>query len=249
MRPSVLLGALPFFAASVCAQSTPDLLPVVSMISSQIPSQCSPGKSIGVSIDADKIATSLSEVQFQSLGHGRTGGSADCFFEVELNDWYFNYRVAISNATIKGNANLGDGVTISQFNATAVFRLEHHTKNASATPPEVTDLSLSTMLGGLATPNGIGGEGIFNDDFEVPISAASDVWSPCFRGSEGSGDDSTFIEFYVSALASGEGDARLSSGLNIDWSLKWEACTPDSSSTYLGWGDQRIEDWEMCTVK
>lgn len=145
MRSSILLGTLPF-AASAFAQSAPELLPVVSLISSQIPSQCSPGKSIGFSIDTAKISTSLSEVQFQSLGHGRTGGSADCIFKVELNDWYFNYRVAISGATVRGNANLTDGVKISQVNATAVFRLEHQKNARPVTPPEVTNLAMSTMV-------------------------------------------------------------------------------------------------------
>ncbi|KAI1780704.1 hypothetical protein F4818DRAFT_396546 [Hypoxylon cercidicola] len=252
MRFSVLLEILSF-AASAFAQSSPPELPVVSSISSQIPPQCSPGKSIGISIDATMITTSLSEVQFQSLGHGRTGGFANCDFKVELNSWYYNYRVAISGATIRGNANLSDGVKIYQFNTTAVFRLEHLKNFSPVTPPEVTNLAKSTMLGQLTTTNDIGGSGIYDDDFNVPISSPSEkVWSPCFQGSEGSGQDSTYLEFYVSASSSdetGEGDAKLSSGLTVDWDLVWEECTPNSNSTYVSWGNERVDDWQSCTYR
>ncbi|XXG97484.1 hypothetical protein Hte_003787 [Hypoxylon texense] len=239
-------------AASGLAQSSPDILPVVSLISSQVPSQCSPGKSIGVSIDTTKITTNLSEVQFQTTGHGRTGGFANCDFKVELNSWSYGHRVAISGATIRGNANLSDGVKIDQFNTTAVFRLQHLNNFSPVTPPELTNLAMSTMLGEL-TSNEIGGSGIYDDDFVVPVSSPSEkVWSPCFQGSEGSGQDSTYIDFYVSASSSdatGEGSAKLSSGLTIDWDLVWEGCTPNSNSTYVGWGNERVENWQNCTYK
>lgn len=75
------------------------------------------------------------------------------------------------------------------------------------------------------------------------------VWSPCFHGSEGGGQDSTYIDFLVSASSSdktGEGTGQLTSGLTIDWDLVWEECTPDWDEMY-SWGDVRIENWQSCT--
>ncbi|KAI0181763.1 hypothetical protein GGR52DRAFT_54790 [Hypoxylon sp. FL1284] len=252
MRISVLLEFFSLATASF-AQSSPALLPKVSLINSQIPSQCSPGKSIGVSIDAGNITTSLSEMQFQTTGHGRTGAYANCDFRVELNSWNYKYRVAISGATIRGGSSLSDGVEIYQLNTTAVFRLEHLKNLSPITPPEVTNLSMSAMLAEL-TPTEIGGTPNFDQEFEVttkPLSPADLVWSPCFQGSEGSGQDSTYFEFHVSASTSdktGQGTAKLASGLTVDWNLAWEECTPDMSSMY-GWGDQRIDDWRSCTYR
>ncbi|KAI1381291.1 hypothetical protein F4677DRAFT_402615 [Hypoxylon crocopeplum] len=251
MRISTSHAALAL-VASALAQSSPPAVPAISSISSKVPFQCSPGKSLGVSVEPGKLTTSLSEVQFQSTGHGRTEEYASCDFRVELSSWYYKYRVAISGATIRGRANLTDGVQIFQFNTTAIFRMEHLKNFTPITPPEITNLSMSTMITQL-TPAQIGGEGSFDDDFEVAVSPPSQlVWSPCFQGTEGSGgQDSTYIDFLVSASSSdktGSGTGKLTSGLTVDWDLTWEECTPDLSAKYA-WGDVRIENWESCTYQ
>ncbi|KAI1139870.1 hypothetical protein F5Y05DRAFT_380296 [Hypoxylon sp. FL0543] len=252
MRSSVFLSVLSSVAAVLGQGEPPSILPAVSLITSKEPFQCSPGKSIGVSVEPSKITTSLPEVQFQTTGHGRTDEFASCDFRVELSYWYYKYRVAISGATVRGHANLTDGVQIYQFNTTAIFRLEHLKNFSPIKPPEITNLSISTMLTEL-TPTQIGGEGEFNDDFEVTVKPPSElIWSPCFHGSEGGGSqDSTYFDFIVSATSSdrtGKGTGELTSGLTVDWDLAWEECTPDWDEMY-SWGDVRIDNWQTCTYR
>ncbi|OTA90611.1 hypothetical protein M434DRAFT_33468 [Hypoxylon sp. CO27-5] len=249
MRCSVFLSALSSIAAVFGQSNPPPVLPAVNLITSKVPFQCSPGKSIGISVEPSKITTSLSEVQFQATGHGRTDEFASCDFRVALSYWYYKYRVAISGATIRGHANLTDGVQIYQFNTTAIFRLEHLKNFSPIQPPEITNLSISTMLTELV-PTQIGGEGNFDDDFEVAVKPPSKlVWSPCFHGSEGGGaQDSTYFDFIVSASSSdrtGKGTGQLTSGLTVDWNLAWEECTPDWDEMY-SWGDVRIDNWQSC---
>ncbi|KAI5855566.1 hypothetical protein GGS23DRAFT_589721 [Durotheca rogersii] len=251
MRPSTALTSLAFVASAFAQGVSPPQMPGVSSLSSRDPFQCSPGKSLSISIDAGKLTTTLPELQFQATSHGRTDTYAGCQFRVELNDWYYRYRVAISGATVRGRANLTDGAQIYQFNTTATFRLQHLKNLSPITPPEVTNLSLSTMLTQL-TPAKIGGDGSFTDDFDVPVaSPAQLVWSPCFHGTEGSSQDFTYIDFEVSATSSdgtGEGTSRLDSGLTVDWDLAWQECVPDWGETY-SWGEQRVEDWQTCTYR
>ncbi|KAI2602647.1 hypothetical protein GGR54DRAFT_491726 [Hypoxylon sp. NC1633] len=244
-----IFAVLSLAASAVAQGDPPPQLPMVSLITSKVPFQCSPGRSIGVSLEPSKLTTSLSEVQFQGTGHGRTDEFASCDFRVELNSWYYKYRVAVAGATVRGHANLTEGVQIYQFNTTAIFRLEHLKNFSPITPPEVTNLSLSTMLTEL-TPAQIGGEGSFDDDFEVAVKPVEKlVWSPCFQGTEGSSQDSTYIDFIVSATSSdktGSGIGKLTSGLTVDWDLAWEECVPDLDERYA-WGDVRFENWQSCT--
>ncbi|KAI0385571.1 hypothetical protein F5Y04DRAFT_292087 [Hypomontagnella monticulosa] len=249
MRVSIPLTILSVVASGTAVSDPPPQLPAVSSISSSIPFQCSPGKSIGVTLRPNRITTDLSEMQFWTEGHGRTEEYASCDFRVELNSWYYKYRVAIASAAVRGHANLTEGVKIFQFNTTAIFRLQHLKNFSPITPPEVTNLSLSYMLNEL-TPASIGGDDSFDDDFEVGVKSSTPlVWSPCFNGGEGGGQDSTYIDFLVSASSSdktGEGTGVLTSGLSIDWDLVWEECTPNSDERN-SWGDIRIENWQSCT--
>ncbi|KAL7624650.1 hypothetical protein AAE478_006220 [Parahypoxylon ruwenzoriense] len=251
MRLSVCLTGVAFASSALAQSKPPPQMPAVSSMSTQVPFQCSPGKSIGISIEPSKLTTTLSEVQFQTTGHGRTEEYAGCDFRVELSNWYYKYRVAISGATVRGQANLTDGVQIYQFNTTAIFRLQHLKNFSPITPPEITNLSMSTMLTQL-TPTRIGGDGTFADGFEVAVrSPAQLVWSPCFHGTEGASQDSTYIDFLVSASSSdktGAGTGKLTSGLTVDWDLVWEECVPDWNEKY-SWGDLRVEDWQSCTYR
>lgn len=136
------------FAASALADNNPPQPPIISLVSSETPSQCSPGKSISISFSEDlgNLTTNLSGVQLQSADHGRAEKYASCDFKVELSSWYYKYRVGISGATIKGHASLTDGMQINKFNTTAVFRLEHLKNSRPIKPPEITNLSMSTMV-------------------------------------------------------------------------------------------------------
>lgn len=99
----------------------------------------------------------------------------------------------------------------------------------------------------------IGGDGDFLDSFEVKSDPVSElVWSPCFDGGEGEGQDTTQLSLKISGTTQDPGDKGegqfIDGGLTVKFGLAWEECVPDRSAKYA-WGDSRTADWETCTYK
>ncbi|KAI1083563.1 hypothetical protein F5B20DRAFT_410772 [Whalleya microplaca] len=248
MKPSISYAGL-ILATSAIAQAPPQL-PGVMAIESTNSILCSPNKGVDITITPNNLELKLPALQFFAEGHGRTDEYTGCSITVELVDWFYKWRVAVSNVTYNGHANLTQGVSIYQLGAKTTFRYEHLKNYMPITPPRVTNLSEAIMINSV-DQTAIGGDGDFDDDFEVQGASPELVWSPCFDGGEGEGYDATKLVFDVSGYTrdpTGSGTGQLVSGLTFNFGLAWEECSPNSAVKHA-WGQTRIDDWETCTYR
>ncbi|KAI0014305.1 hypothetical protein F4779DRAFT_559160 [Xylariaceae sp. FL0662B] len=250
MKPLVSYARI-LLATSVGAQAPPQL-PGISGIETTSSNQCSPNKKLDITITPNNLELGLPALQFYPLGHGRTDEYTGCSITVELVEWFYKWRFAVSNVTYYGHANLTQDVSIYQLTAKTTFRLEHLKNSHPITPPRVTNLSEAIMIDSVEA-TAIGGAGDFDDDFAVQGTARPSplVWSPCFDGGEGEGFDTTKLVFDVSATTrdpTGQGTGRLVAGLTLSFGLVWQECLPYLAEK-LAWGRTRVDDWETCTYR
>ncbi|KAI2781675.1 hypothetical protein F4815DRAFT_71208 [Daldinia loculata] len=227
----------------------PPQFPLVLGVVSETPYQCAPGQSMNITFLPDSLRLDLPSMRFGTEGHGRTDEYAGCQFTVEFTSWWYKYRFAIRDVTYRGHLNATDGVQLYQLKANTVFRYENRKVNPGRAPPDIWNVSMSTMIDNTAEA-AVGGEGNFDDNFEVSGGNSSNLeWSTCMDGGEGSGDVKTKLSFNIGATTSdksGKGTGILTRGLTLDFGLVWEECYPDRS-VKNAWGQTRIDDWSVCT--
>ncbi|KAI1805950.1 hypothetical protein F4811DRAFT_195086 [Daldinia bambusicola] len=233
----------------VNGDAPPPEFPMIREITTGSPYQCAPGQSMNITFFSNTLRLDLPRMQFGTTGHGRTDEYAGCQFTVEFSSWWYKYRFAIRDVTYRGHLDATDGVQLYQLKSNAVFRYEYHKLNPGRAPPEVWNVSMSTMFDNTAKTS-IGGVGNFNEDFEASGNSSTDLeWSMCMNGGEGSGDVKTKLTFDISATTSdksGQGTGHLTHGLTLDFGLVWEECIPNPSEA-SAWGQTRIDDWSTCT--
>ncbi|KAI0176466.1 hypothetical protein GGR52DRAFT_363125 [Hypoxylon sp. FL1284] len=249
MKITDLIAGLSLLAPSALAlDAPPPEVPRILGIVSDTPSQCAPGQSLSVDVQPDVLRLGLPAMRFDTTGHGRTDEVATCQFTLELTSWWYKYRFAVQDVTYRGHLQASDGVQLYQLTANTVFRYENRKVNPGREPPDVWNVSMSTMIDDQA-PTTIGGEGEFDDDFEVSRNGSHLEWSTCMDGGEGGGDVRTKLAFLLTATTSdktGEGSGALTGGLSLDFGLAWEECVPDRL-VKNAWGQTRIDDWSVCT--
>ncbi|OTA64803.1 hypothetical protein K449DRAFT_459238 [Hypoxylon sp. EC38] len=237
-------------AISVHAEGDPPppQVPIILGIISDTPSQCSPGQNMNITFLPDTLKLELPSMRFGAEGHGRTDEIAVCQFTAEFTDWWYKYRFAIRDVTYKGHLNATDGVQLYQLKANIVFRYENRKVNPGRAPPDIWNVSMSTMIDDTAN-TAIGGDGNFDDDFSVNENSSHLEWSTCMDGGEGTGDVKTKLVFELTATTSdktGKGTGVLTRGLTFDFGIVWEECSPDRG-VKNAWGQTRIDDWSVCT--
>ncbi|KAI1135029.1 hypothetical protein F5Y05DRAFT_190004 [Hypoxylon sp. FL0543] len=226
----------------------PPQTPIVLGLVSDTPNQCSPGQSMSITFLPDTLRLDLPNMRFGTEGHGRTDEVAVCQFTAEFTDLWYKYRFAIQDVTYKGHLNATDGVQLYQLKANTVFRYENRKLNPGRAPPDVWNVSMSTMIDNTAN-TAIGGEGNFDDDFSVSGNSSHLEWSTCMDGGEGTGDVKTKLVFRLTATTSdktGNGTGVLARGLTLDFGIVWEECYPDRAAKNA-WGETRIDNWSVCT--
>ncbi|KAI0381938.1 hypothetical protein F5Y04DRAFT_288111 [Hypomontagnella monticulosa] len=239
-----------FLVASPLARGDPPppQFPVVLGIVSDTPTQCSPGSNMNITFLPDTLRMDLPGMRFGTEGHGRTDEQAFCQFTVEFTSWWYKYRFAIQDVTYRGHLTATDGVQLYYVTARTVFRYENRKLNPGRAPPDIWNVSTSTMIDHAATTE-IGGKGTFDEDFEVNGKSSHLEWSTCMDGGEGTGDVKTKLEVSLTATTSdktGKGTGLLTRGLTLDFGLAWEECRPDRT-VKNAWGQTRIDDWSVCT--
>ena len=140
-----IAGLVGLVATGVLADPPPQM-PGVSMIKTSSPYQCAPGSSVGVNVQGDGLELRLPSVSFGDIGHGRTDESMICELDIELVQWWYKYRVAISDVTYSGRLNLTNGVELYKLGAKAVFNYIHFKGSHPIVQPEVRNLSSAVMV-------------------------------------------------------------------------------------------------------
>lgn len=130
-------------------QALPPQVPRISAIRSSVSHQCAPGQSISVDVRPEHLAFQLSALSFGTEGHGRTDEYAGCDLDVDLDAWFYQWRVAVRDVTYSGRANLTSGVRLSELTARAEFRYIHRENGEPVQQPEVRNLSSSVMVSNL----------------------------------------------------------------------------------------------------
>ncbi|KAI1780181.1 hypothetical protein F4818DRAFT_437464 [Hypoxylon cercidicola] len=227
----------------------PPQLPLILALVSDTPSQCSPGgQSMNITFLPDTLRLDLPDMRFGTEGHGRTDEVTVCQFTIEFTSWWYKYRFAIQDVTYKGHLKATDGVQIYQMAANAVFRYENRKLNPGRAPPDIWNVSMSTMIDDTAT-TAIGGEGDFDEDFAVSQNSSHLEWSTCMDGGEGTGDAKTKLSFRLTATTSdktGKGSGILTRGMSFDFGVVWEECSPNRA-TKNAYGQTRIDNYSVCT--
>ncbi|XXG94848.1 hypothetical protein Hte_001107 [Hypoxylon texense] len=234
MKVSGLLAGIAVATPAFAIDPPPPQVPIVLGIVSDTPSQCSPGQSMNITFLPDTLRLDLPGMRFGTEGHGRTDEVAVCQFTVEFTSWWYKYRFAIQD--------------IYQMTANTVFRYENRRLNPGRAPPDIWNVSMSTMIDDKAT-TAVGGEGDFDEDFAVSQNSSHLEWSTCMDGGEGTGDVKTKLSFILTATTSdktGKGTGLLARGMSFDFGVVWEECYPDRA-VKNAWGQTRIPDWSVCT--
>ncbi|KAI1482843.1 hypothetical protein F4774DRAFT_406545 [Daldinia eschscholtzii] len=250
MRATSFIAGISWVLSSlVKGDAPPPQFPQVLGVTTETPYQCAPGQSMNITFFSNTLRLDLPSMRFGTTGHGRTDEYAGCQFTIEFTSWWYKYRFAIQDVTYRGHLNATDGVQLYQLKSDAVFRYEFHKINPQRAPPDVWNVSMSTMFDNTAK-TAIGGAGNFDDDFEASGNSSTNLeWSTCMNGGEGSGDVKTKLSFNIGATTSdktGKGTGILTRGLTLDFGLVWEECYPDPDAANA-WGQTRIDDWSICT--
>lgn len=124
----------------------PPQFPLVLGVVSETPYQCAPGQSMNITFLPDSLRLDLPSMRFGTEGHGRTDEYAGCQFTVEFTSWWYKYRFAIRDVTYRGHLNATDGVQLYQLKANTVFRYENRKVNPGRAPPDIWNVSMSTMV-------------------------------------------------------------------------------------------------------
>ncbi|KAI5866483.1 hypothetical protein GGS23DRAFT_550853 [Durotheca rogersii] len=143
---SVAVFCLASVIAATYGSPPPPQLPIVLGIVSDTAWQCSPGKSINITFLPHTLRLDLPAMRFGAEGHGRTDELAVCQFTAELTSWWYKYRFAIQNVTYKGHLTATDGAQLYRLSANAVFRYENRKLNPGRAPPDIWNVSMSTMV-------------------------------------------------------------------------------------------------------
>ncbi|XDG06966.1 hypothetical protein ABKA04_006581 [Annulohypoxylon sp. FPYF3050] len=249
MKIATLIAAVSLaMSAAAEGDPPPPQTPFILGIVSDTPVQCSPGQNMNVTFLPNTLRLELPNMYLGAEGHGRTDEVSLCQFTVEYTSWWYKYRFAIQDVAYRGHLNATDGVQLYQLTANSVFRYENRKVNPGRAPPDIWNVSMSTMIDNTAQTS-IGGEGNFDDDFEASGNSSHLEWSTCMDGGEGTGDVKTKLQFTLSATTSdktGKGTGVLTQGLTFDFGIVWEECTPDRA-VKNAWGETRIDNWSVCT--
>ncbi len=145
--PIVGISLVAATATGVLAQAqVPPQLPRVSMINSRTPFQCAPDGTIGVGVRAeDGLAFRLPGMSFGTTGHGRTDELTVCDVDIELQSWFYKWRVAVADVTYSGRLNLTNGVELYRLKARVEFRYVHLENFSPVVQPEVRNMSTAVM--------------------------------------------------------------------------------------------------------
>ncbi|OTB06019.1 hypothetical protein M426DRAFT_21443 [Hypoxylon sp. CI-4A] len=258
MKTVQFLAGLSLAIPTLAASSPPPQFPEVLGIVTSTPNQCAPGQSLELTFLPDALRLNLPSMFFGTEGHGRTNEFAVCEFTTEFTSWWYKYRFGIQGVKYSGRFNATDSVQLHELHSSAIFRYEILKVNKGNVPPEIWNLSMSTMSHtDLPTyykidhtaQTTIGGDGSFNDDFEVSSNTSQVEWSPCMDGGEGEGGSKTKIAFQITGETTdktGKGTGQFVNGLTLEFPLVWEECYPDRA-VKNAWGETRIDDWSTCT--
>lgn len=148
MKASISIASIILAISALAIDTPPPQLPIILGIVSDTPGQCSPGQSINISFlgEGNQLRIDLPNMRFGTEGHGRTDEHALCQFTVEFTSWWYKYRFSIQDVTYKGHLNSTIGVQLYQLTANTVFRYENRKLNPGRAPPDIWNLSTSTMV-------------------------------------------------------------------------------------------------------
>ncbi|KAI1377987.1 hypothetical protein F4677DRAFT_458730 [Hypoxylon crocopeplum] len=209
-------------ARSAIAQIEPPCVPTSKTIDCQAGIDCR-YNSTEVLFKPETLSINIQNFSFLGNYHGSPGFFAASTYVVDFVDWPSNYRFAILNVNYTGRFNATEGIQLRKLTTKAV--LDYRDGDAPANSSD-----LYTMFN-MISETAIGGEGIFDDYFEVDDQNLSVAWSPCFNNSDTVATTiSIDVQVHDEQIAPWRWGG-FNEGFSLVWGIIWEECEVDQSIT------------------